>query len=62
MYTLTVTVKNPMTGDTREESRQFDPTTLPTAFQTAWNALGTAVWADAQALLTVAPTSEPSKL
>jgi hypothetical protein len=43
MYVLIVAVRNPVTGDTRELTRGFEPTLTATALSTKWSALAPAV-------------------
>jgi hypothetical protein len=56
MYTITVTLKNPITSKTAQLYYQFDPNTLD---QAKWSAAFPAVAAELATLKTASTTEEP---
>ena len=56
MYTITLTLKNPMTGRTRQLFFQFDKATLD---QTKWNSAFPAVQTELNGLIADSVNEEP---
>jgi hypothetical protein len=62
-FRLIIVVRDPITGDSRELERQFDPTTSPATLSTKWNALGAVVLqiiSDLQTAVAADPTAPPN--
>lgn len=57
MYRITLTILNPLTGESRVITKQYDPATMT---QTKWNNAYTQVKAEMDALVTASQPNEPA--